>query len=406
MPPTLFKYLRVVVAIQVFTRYEENFYAALQNFETLAGCIDAGTPSFRRAGPGQERSGNDPWSRAGSGRYAGSERAGKDWHGTARVKEAKYTFTTDTNGDYKGDGVAPGTYYFTLFQVPVADPAKPDASKEAKAVDQFTNVKIEAGQAATQDFDLSREEYVKKLPPEVQKQIADAKAKNAGIQKENLDVKKLNGMLADARTDITAKKFDDAATLMQQATTIKADSSVLWLELGVAQDGQKKYDDAVVSLKKAIDLDVASKKPNPEVQGAANNALGEAYAKTNKTPDATAAYEAAAKIEPANAAMYYGNETIILSQSGAKTEDVVAAADKAIAADPKKPVPYYLKGQALIAKATIDPKTQKIVPPPGTEEAYEKYLDLAPTGPMANDAKSVLQEIGTKQSTKYTAGKK
>ena len=34
-----------------------------------------------------------------------------------------------------------------------------------------------------------------------------------------------------------------------------------------------------------------------------------------------------------------------------------AAADKAIAADPNDPLPYYLKGQALIAKATVDPKT-------------------------------------------------
>ena len=314
-------------------------------------------------------------------------------------KEAKYTFTTDANGDYKGDGVVPGTYFFTLFE------AGPNGAPP-KAIDQMKEIKVAAGESVAQDFDLSRPEYLKTLPPEVQKQIADAKAKNAGIQKENQDVKKLNGMLADARTDITAKKFDDAATLMQQGVTIKPDSSVLWLELGVAQDGQKKYEDAITSLKKAIDLDVNSKKPNPEVQGAANNALGEAYAKTQKVSDATAAYEAAAKIEPANAAMYYGNETIILSQSGAKTEDVVAAADKAIAADPKKPVPYYLKGQALIAKATIDPKTQKIVPPAGTEEAYEKYLDLAPTGPMANDAKSVLAEIGTKQTTKYTAGKK
>ena len=314
-------------------------------------------------------------------------------------KEAKYTFTGDANGDYKGDGIAPGTYYITLFE------AGPN-NGPLKAIDQFHDIKIEPGASVTQDFDLSRPEYIKTLPPEVQKQIADAKAKNAGIQKENQDVKKLNGMLADARADITAKKFDDAATLMQQAVGIKADSGVLWLELGVAQDGQKKYDDAITSLKKAIDLDTNSKKPNPEVEGAANNALGEAYAKTQKIPEATAAYEAAAKLEPANAAMYYGNETIILSQSGAKTEDVVAAADKAIAADPKKPVPYYLKGQALIAKATIDPKTQKIVPPPGTEEAYEKYLDLAPTGPMANDAKSVLAEIGTKQTTKYTSGKK
>ena len=327
--------------------------------------------------------------------------AGVDVHVSTDGKDTKYSFTTDANGDYKGTGIAPGTYVLLLQQ-------KDPKTGESKSIDFFRDVKIAAGADVLQDFDLTRPEYIKQLPPEQQKAIADAKTKNAGIQKENQDVKKLNGMLADARADITAKKFDDAATLMTQATGIKADSAVLWLELGIAQDGQKKYTDAITSLKKAIELDAASKKPLPEVEGGANNALGEAYAKATPAdiPSATNAYEAAAKIEPANAGMYYSNETIVLSQSGAPTEAVVAAADKAIAVDPKKPIPYYLKGQALINKATVDPKTQKIIAPPGTEESYTKYLELAPDGPMANDAKAVLQEIGSKQATKYTAGKK
>ncbi len=316
-------------------------------------------------------------------------------------KDTKYTFTTDANGDYKGDGIAPGTYVLLLTQ-------KDPKTGTPKTIDFFKDVKFAAGQSVTQDFDLTRAEYIKQLPPEQQKAIADAKQKNAGIQKENQDVKKLNGMLADARADITAKKYDDAAALMTQGTQIKADSAVLWLELGIAQDGQKKYSDAITSLKKAIELDAASKKPLPEIEGGANNALGEAYAKSTppNTTEATNAYEAAAKIEPNNAGMYYSNETIVLAQSGAPTEAVVAAADKAIAVDPKKPIPYYLKGQALINKATVDPKTQKIIAPPGTEEAYTKYLELDPNGPMANDAKAVLQEIGSKQATKYNAGKK
>jgi tetratricopeptide (TPR) repeat protein len=275
-----------------------------------------------------------------------------------------------------------------------------------KQVDYFENVKITAGVDLQQDFDMSRAEYMKKLTPEQQKAIADAKAKNAEIMKGNQDVKKLNGMLADARADIVAKKYDDAATLMTTATQMKPTEGVLWLELGIAEVGEKKYDDAIVNLKKAIELDAASKKPNPEVQGAGGNALGEAYAKTNKIPEATAAYEAAAQIQPGNAGMYYSNETIVLSQSGAPVDAVVAAADKAIAADPKRAIPYYLKGQALINKATVDPKTQKIIAPPGTEEAYEKYLDLDPNGPMSADARAILQEIGSKLSTKYTAGKK
>jgi hypothetical protein len=92
-------------------------------------------------------------------------------------------------------------------------------------------------------------------------------------------------------------------------------------------------------------------------------------------------------------------------KSRRQTDATIAAADKAIAADPTKAIAYYLKGQALISKATVDPKTQKIVAPPGTAEAYNKYLELQPNGPMAPEAKSILAEIGEKVNTKYSAGK-
>jgi tetratricopeptide (TPR) repeat protein len=308
-------------------------------------------------------------------------------------KNAKYTFTADQNGDYKGDGIAPGTYVVTLFQT------------KDKAVDRFENVKIAAGGDTLQDFDLSRPEYLNKLTPEERKAIEEAKSKNAAIVKDNEAVKKLNGMLTEARADDKAKKYDDAANLMQQAVQIKPDSSILWLELGTAQVGQKKFDDAITSLKKALEVDAASKKPSPEIQAAANNSLGEAYASSNKVPEATAAYDAAAKLAPANAGMYYTNETIVLSRT-TQTDATVAAADKAIAADPNKPIPYYLKGQALISKASVDPKTQHIVAPPGTAEAYQKYLELDPNGPFVAPAQQVLAEIGEKVNSKYSAKKK
>jgi tetratricopeptide (TPR) repeat protein len=316
-------------------------------------------------------------------------------------KTPKYTFTGDASGNYKGDGIAPGTYFVTMFVKGPNDAAP-------KPVDRFENVKIVAGQDDTQDFDLSRPDYIKKLTPEEQKAIADAKAKNAGILKENAQVKNLNADLASARQSIKDKKFDDAATLMERDAQAKPDAAVLWLELGIAQTGQKKFPDAVTSLKKAIDADAASKKPSPEVEGAANNALGEAYA-SSTPPDitsATAAYDAAAKAQPANAGLFYSNETIILSKFGNNADATAAAADKAIAADPKRPLPYYLKGQALIAKASVDPKTSKITAPPGCAEAYEKYLELDPNGPMAAEAKAILEQIGTKQSKSFSAGKK
>jgi Carboxypeptidase regulatory-like domain len=311
-------------------------------------------------------------------------------------KTALYTFNSDASGDYKGDNIKPGTYVVTMY-------VKGPNDANYKPVDRFESVKIDAGANAAQDFDLSRPEYVKKLPPEEQKAIADAKAKNAGIMKENSQVKNLNADLATARQDIKDKKFDDAVALMQKDTTAKPDAGVLWVELAIAQNGLKKYDDAIVSAKKAIEANAASKKPSPEIEGAANNTLGEAYAGKNQIPDATAAYDAAAKAQPANAGMYYSNEAIVLAKSGSNADAVAAAADKAIAADPSKPVPYYLKGQALIAKATVDPKTNRIVAPPGCEEAYEKYLQLDPNGPMAADAKNILEQIGSKQAKSYKA---
>jgi tetratricopeptide (TPR) repeat protein len=311
-------------------------------------------------------------------------------------KTPLYTFTADQNGDYKGDNIKPGTYVVTMF-------IKGPNDTNLKPVDRFESVKIDAGANATQDFDLSRPDYVKKLSPEEQKQLADMKAKNASIQKENSQVKNLNADLATARQDIKDKKFDDAATLMQRDATAKPDAAVLWLELALAQNGLKKYDDAITSAKKALETNTASKKPSAEIEGAANNTLGEAYAGKNQIPDSTAAYDAAAKAQPAQAGMFYSNEAIVLAKFGGNPDAVVAAADKAIAADPNKPIPYYLKGQALIGKATVDPKTSKIVAPPGCEEAYEKYLQLDPNGPMAADAKNILEQIGSKQAKSYKA---
>jgi len=84
----------------------------------------------------------------------------------------------------------------------------------------------------------------------------------------------------------------------------------------------------------------------------------------------------------------------------------VAAADKAIAADPTSPVLYYLKGNGLVGKTTMDDKTHKLVAPPGCLEAYQKYLELAPDGPYAADVKGILAGFSQTVDTTYKASKK
>ncbi|QNI33367.1 carboxypeptidase regulatory-like domain-containing protein [Alloacidobacterium dinghuense] len=311
-------------------------------------------------------------------------------------KTAKYTFNSDASGDYKGDNIAPGTYTLSL--------RRPDTPAD-KVLDQFPEVKITAGGDTAQDFDMTRQEYLSKLTPDQRKALEELKTKNATAMKENAVIKNLNADLIKARDDNKNKNFAEAEQLMQRDTQAKPDAAVLWLELGVAQAGQKKNSDAETSLKKAVELDSQSKKPNPEIEAGANNALGEVLANEGKAPDAQAAYDSAAKINPTQAAMYYTNEAIIMDRAG-QVDGTVTAADKAIAADPNKPIPYYLKGKALINKATVDQKTGKIVLPPGCADAYQKYLELAPDGQFAPEVKSVLQESGETIKSTYKAGKK
>jgi tetratricopeptide (TPR) repeat protein len=210
--------------------------------------------------------------------------------------------------------------------------------------------------------------------------------------------------IANKTAEIKTAKYTDIETLMTKDTGMKPDEALLWANLGYGQAGLKKYDDAITSYKKSIDLENAAKKPRPAVIGLAEAGLGEVYARTGKVPDANAAYDAAAKADPANAGLHLRNEAVIFFQENNGAAQV-AAADEAIKVDPNQPILYYIKGQGLVQNATIDPKTQRIVLPPDCTAAYQKYLDLAPTGPYATEVAGILQQAGEKVSSSYKAPK-
>jgi tetratricopeptide (TPR) repeat protein len=318
----------------------------------------------------------------------------------------KYTFVTDVNGDYKGDGIASATYNVQVQKAPEAGNVSKSMHQSTSPgtlhniLDSQNNVRFPEGADVQVDFDMSRKAYVDKLSPEMRKALEEARAKNAAISKENLQIKNLNSLILQARAARTANNFDQAVALDQQAVQINPNEGLLWYELGASQTGLKKYDDAIASYKKSIDLLQAAKPPKPDLIAASYNDLGTTYAKAGKADEAVAAFESAAKIMPTQAAMYYDNEAAVLYQAGLG-DAAGAAADKAIAADPSKPIPYYVKGWSLVQKATVDPKTQKIILPPGCADAYRKFLELAPDSPLAADAKSILESAGEPIHSSY-----
>jgi tetratricopeptide (TPR) repeat protein len=279
----------------------------------------------------------------------------------------------------------------------------PDTA-EGKFVDMIENVKITAGEDLHQDDDMSRAAYIDKMTPDQKKQVEEFKKKNAEVLKTNQVIKNLNADLSDARAANKDKKYDVAETLMVKDTGLKPDGELLWYELGNAELGLKKWDEATAAYKKAIDLSSASKKPSPELIAGAHAGLGEVYARSNKAEDAASEYDLAVKTNPAKAAFYLSNETVVFQNVG-NADAQVAAADKAIAADPKNPLPYYLKGQGLAGKITVDPKTGAYILPPGCADAYKKYLELAPTGQFAAESKAILDASQTKVENKFKAKK-
>jgi tetratricopeptide (TPR) repeat protein len=335
------------------------------------------------------------------------------------------TFTVDSNGDYTGE-VAPGTYT-VIYRSP--------GMEKDKQADVLQSIKVATGDNPAADLDMSRPDYIEKLPEDQKKQLEDLRKKNSEALKANEVIKNLNADLkvvgqdlkdADqahatavqqlgataAKADVDAKtteiktaKFSDIETLMTKDTQMRPTEPVLWAYLGQAQAGQKKYDDAETAYKKALEVDSASKKPSPAIEGMANAGLGEIYARSGKVPEANAAYDAAAKANPTSAETYLRNQAVIFFQAG-NADAQVAAAEMAIKNDPNDALVYYLKGQGLVSKATVDPKTQRIVLPEGCADAYQKYLELAPTGPYATEVQAILQQAGQKINSSYKAGKK
>lgn len=344
---------------------------------------------------------------AGQAVTVGEVRLTTDKNPSAPGAKFEYTFPIDGSGNYKGTDIKPGTYIAGVFA-------------QGRSVD-FMPAPIAAGENKTVDFDMTRPEYIKNMSPADRDALEEYKKKNTEVTAANAKIENLNGLLKTARTDTTAGNFDGAVKAMTDATTAKPDEPILWDTLGDAQLGLAnaafktahdskttdpslgdKYQAAITSYQKALSLDVASAKPSPDLEAAANNQLAQALGHIGKTAEASAAYEAAAKVDPTKAAMYYFNEAATLLNANDGT-GAAAAADKAIAADPTKAEAYYIKAEGLAPNITGPNADGKFVAPPGLLEALNKYLELAPTGPHAQDMKDLLAGLGQTVQTNYKA---
>ena len=175
----------------------------------------------------------------------------------------------------------------------------------------------------------------------------------------------------------------------------------VWSNLAAAYQGlasTKTGPDFDSAMQQCLDAYNKALALKPDDAGVHNN-YALALAKAKKFPEAQAELENAAKLDPPQAGKYYYNLGA-LEVNGGQSDAAGEAFKKAIAATPPYTDAYYQYGVILVAQAKIAPDG-KITPVPGTVEAFQKYLDLAPTGQWAQPSKDMLTTLGQSISVTY-----
>ncbi len=312
-----------------------------------------------------------------------------------------YKTNTDKNGKFIQVGLRTAVYTITL-------------KNEKDKLNFTTQFPVKDGEANTLNINLkeiaaqqaaAHPEEEKKREEETQKFEGLKAHFEAGVAAMT-DAKTLRTQLsstpADQRAPIQDKLKADYQTAIteftqaEQATQVKdvTNHALVWANLGVAYEAAGRNEEAANAFQKAIEL-----KPQPAYYISVATNL----ARAGKISEAGPYCQKAGELETANAgasgastATCWKNVGIVLSNAG-KMKEAVEPLRKATELNPKDADAWFLLGGALAGNIDTKQEGDKMIYiiPPGTVEAYKTYLDLAPTGPHAGEAKQMLEALAS-----------
>jgi tetratricopeptide (TPR) repeat protein len=253
-----------------------------------------------------------------------------------------------------------------------AGPSAEEVKKREEEENKFKNMKVhfDAGMAAMNDSATLRTQ-LKTTPADQQSAIKE----------------KLN---ADYQTAITELQQAEQGVLPKDTKS----HAVVWSNLGQAYEFAGRYDEAAAAFAKAAELQPQAAFYEHLSTNLANAAAAQPTVDKAKLADASAACEKATASDATSTARCWKNIGIILSNKNHQAEAVVPL-QKATQADPKDAQAWFLLGGALSAQITPKQEGDKMtyVIPPGTAEAYQKCIDVNPSGPYAEQAKQMLDGL-------------
>ena len=313
-----------------------------------------------------------------------------------------YEVKTDKNGTFLHAGLPLGRYsvavmrdgqkFFSLggIQTRMSEPAMVaiDLQQErlrAEAEAAGVEVKTDQGGKMTQEQVAALEKAAKERDEAIK-------------QRQELMNHYQQGMQA-----MQIKDYDGAITSFLAAAETDPNQDVLYAQLGEAYrnkglqtrgDAERKewQEKSLQAYQKSLEL-----KPTDATY---HNNFALALAAVGKMEEAHASLRKAAELDPPNGGRYYFNLGAMLVNTG-NVKDAAEAFRKATEMTPDYADAYFQLGVTLTGMASVD-SSGKIVPVPGTAEALQKSLQLAPNGPDAAAAKDLLSTLGGEVDTRYS----
>ncbi len=304
-------------------------------------------------------------------------------HRTDEPEAYDYKVRTNKKGFYQDYALPLGVFTVSLYS----------AAGKRLAVQQ----NIQTGYTRKLNFDLRKLVHVvPSAPPPPPGGIAmpaGSAAKTAAaikaMQERAKLLQQLNALVTQNNTLVKSKQWPQAIAALQKAISLDAKIGVLHSDLGRDYMGAGQYPEAMAEFQKAISL-------NPK-HASYWIGLGNAQVKTGHPHQAMATFQKAAGVDPNQAKIALYNEGVkFYNQSHMNL--AAAALGESLKLDPALAPAWFLDGMAQLSSATVDPKTGKMIVPPGAVHALQQYIKLAPTGPNAGVATATLQQLtGTVQ---------